>query len=184
MELYREKLRNGLRKLYYAQVICVISSFCSLLTRIPLLGLLVGIGILVAVLAALVLSIWGLIKLGDVHSNYILVLILTILNGIIGIFDEIMVLDLISIVLCLVVVWLLIKTTNQFLEESGRTDVVQSGLKALRCNIAVMAACFVCTILSLVALELAAILMLTTLIASLLGLIFYVIYLKQASEAF
>lgn len=184
MELHREKLRNGLRKIYYAQVIFVISSLCSLLTKLPLLGLLFGIGILAAAFAALVLSIWGLVKLGNVHSNYILVLVLTILNGILGIFDEVTVLDLASIVLSFVVVWLFIKTTNQFLEEIGRTDVVQGGLKALRCNIAVMAACFVCTILSLVALELAAILLLITLIASLLGLIFYVIYLKQASEAF
>ena len=184
MELYREKLRVGLRKLYYGEIIIVISAFCSLLALIPVLGLLVGLGILAATIAALVLSIWGLVKLGDVHSNYILVLILTILNGIIGIFDEVTVLDFISIVLSLVVVWLLIKTTNHFLEEIGRTDVIRTGLRALGCNVAVMAASLLCMLISLVALELAAILMLITLIASLLGPIFYVFYLKQASEAF
>lgn len=184
MEVNREKLQNGLRKLYYAQIILVISSLCSLLALIPILGLLVGLAILAAAVAALVLSIWGLAKLGDVHSNYILVLVLTILNGILGMFDDVMVLDLLSIVLSLAVIWLLIRTTNGFLEEIGRTDVVRTGVKALRCNIAVMAACLVCTLLSLAAPVLAAILLLITMIVSLLGLVFFVIYLKQASEAF
>ena len=184
MEERNEKLRNGLRKLYYAEIIAIVSLLCTILALIPVLGLLILLGVLVAMIAGLVLSIMGLVKLGDLHSNYIVALVLSVINGILSLFDDSTVISLLSAILSLVAIWLLIKTTNGFLEEIGRTDVMEKGRGALTCNIAVTAISVLCTLASIVAAGLAVILLVVALIVSLVGLVFYVSYLKQASEAF
>lgn len=184
MEARNEKLRNGLRKLYYAEVIMVVSVLCTILALIPVLGLLFLIGILFALAAALVLDIMGLVQLRDLHDNYTAALFLAILNGILSFFNESTVVDVITTVLGLIMMWLLIKTTNQFLSEIGREDVIRLGRNALLCNVILAVMSIVCLLISTFALGLAAFLAVIALIITLLGLVFYIPYLKQASQAF
>ncbi len=184
MEARNEKLRNGLRKLYYAEVIMVVSVLCTILALIPVLGLLFLIGILFALVAALVLDIMGLVQLRDLHDNYTAALFLAILNGILSFFNESTVVDVITTVLGLIMMWLLIKTTNQFLSEIGREDVIRLGRNALLCNVILAVMSIVCLLISTFALGLAVVLALIALIITLLGLVFYIPYLKQASQAF
>lgn len=184
MEARNEKLRNGLRKLYYAEVIMVVSVLCTILALIPVLGLLFLIGILFALAAALVLDIMGLVQLRDLHDNYTAALFLAILNGILSFFNKSTVVDVITTVLGLIMMWLLIKTTNQFLSEIGREDVIRLGRNALLCNVILAVMSIVCLLITTFALGLAAFLAVIALIISLLGLVFYIPYLKQASQAF
>ena len=184
MEARNEKLRNGLRKLYYAEVIAVVSVLCTILALIPVLGLLFLIGIMFALTAALVLDILGLVQLRDLHDNYTAALFLAILNGILSFFNESTVVDVITTVLGLIMMWLLIKTTNQFLSEIGREDVIRLGRNALLCNVILAVMSIVCLLITTFALGLAAFLAVIALIISLLGLVFYIPYLKQASQAF
>ena len=76
MELRDKKLRDGLQKLYYAQIIAIVSLLSTILVMIPVLGLLIVVVVMVATIVGLVLTIMGLVKLGDVHSNYTIALIL------------------------------------------------------------------------------------------------------------
>lgn len=184
MEARNEKLRDGLRKLYYAEIITVVSVLCTILALIPVLGLLFLIGILFALVAALVLDIMGLVQLRDLHDNYTAALFLAILNGILSFFNESTVVDVITTVLGLIMMWLLIKTTNQFLSEIGREDVIRLGRNALLCNVILAVMSIVCLLITTFALGLAAFLAVIALIISLLGLVFYIPYLKQASQAF
>ena len=184
MEARNEKLRNGLRKLYHAEVIMVVSVLCTILALIPVLGLLFLIGILFALAAALVLDIMGLVQLRDLHDNYTAALFLAILNGILSFFNESTVVDVITTVLGLIMMWLLIKTTNQFLSEIGREDVIRLGRNALLCNVILAVMSIVCLLISTFALGLAVVLAVIALIITLLGLVFYIPYLKQASQAF
>ena len=184
MGLRDKKLREGLEKLYCAQIIAIVSLLSTILVMIPVLGLLILVVVIVATIAGLVLTIMGLVKLGDVHSNYMTALILSIISGGMSLFDEITIISVLSTVLSLVVIWLLVKTTNIFLGEIGRTDVVQKGNRALACNIAAVLISVLCTLISLFMVELSILLLAVALIVSLVGLVFYVVYLKQASEAF
>ncbi len=184
MELRDKKLRDGLQKLYYAQIIAIVSLLSTILVMIPVLGLLIVVVVMVATIVGLVLTIMGLVKLGDVHPNYTIALILSIISGVMGLLNKTTVISVLGIILDLVVIWLLVKTTNCFLGRIERTDVMQKGNRALVCNIAAVLISILCTLLSLFMVELSILLLVVALIVSLVGLVFYVVYLKQASEAF
>ncbi len=183
MEEQTVKLREGLSKLYQAQVMGIIILLCSILVMIPVLGILVAVAVLVAALVAAVLNIMGLVKLGKVSGQYTTVLVLTIVNFVLGLFDTSLT-DAISGVLNFICLWLVVKTTNEFLQQIGRGDVADKGRGVILCNLAVTAISVGCILLAFFVPLAAIVLLMVNALVALLGLVLYLGYLKKASQAF
>ena len=116
-------MRKGLDKLYTSLLISVMIMICAILAFIPILGLLAMVAMLVGSLVSLVFEIQGILKLKQVDGRYTTVLILYVVNFLCGLFDDLAFMDLVETVLSLAAMWILINTTNEYLEQVGRSDV-------------------------------------------------------------
>src|SRR5699024_10527379 len=90
-------------------------------------------------------------KLKQVDGRYTTVLILYVVNFLCGLFDDLAFMDLVETVLSLAAMWILINTTNEYLEQVGRSDVAAKGRRVLAINIGLSVASVVISALSLMA---------------------------------
>ena len=144
-------MRKGLDKLYTSLLISVMIMICAILAFIPILGLLAMVAMLVGSLVSLVFEIQGILKLKQVDGRYTTVLILYVVNFLCGLFDDLAFMDLVETVLSLAAMWILINTTNEYLEQVGRSDVAAKGRRVLAINIGLSVASVVISALSLMA---------------------------------
>lgn len=183
-------LRTGLDKLYVAQMIGVMIAVGSLLVVwIPFLGMLAMLAVIVGRIAILVLEVQGLLKLNQVNDRYMTVLMLSIIAFVCGLFDKVWLFEAISTVLTLAAMWVLIKTTNCYLEEKGRTDIAGRGDTVLKINIGVAVVAEVLGLVFMatgaaVAVGMSLIFSVVAMVLSLVSLCLYIGYLSQAKDVF
>ena len=186
-------MRKGLDKLYTSLLISVMIMICAILAFIPILGLLAMVAMLVGSLVSLVFEIQGILKLKQVDGRYTTVLILYVVNFLCGLFDDLAVMDLVETVLSLAAMWILINTTNEYLEQVGRSDVAAKGRRVLAINIGLSVASVVISALSLMADSTwdlgvlavsAGVFAVLALVLGLVTLVLYISYLGEARDSF
>ena len=186
-------MRKGLDKLYTSLLISVMIMICAILAFIPILGLLAMVAMLVGSLVSLVFEIQGILKLKQVDGRYTTVLILYVVNFLCGLFDDLAFMDLVETVLSLATMWILINTTNEYLEQMGRSDVAAKGRRVLAINIGLSVASVVISALSLMADSTwdlgvlavsAGVFAVLTLVLGLVTLVLYISYLGNARDSF
>ncbi len=186
-------MRKGLDKLYTSLLISVMIMICAILAFIPILGLLAMVAMLVGSLVSLVFEIQGILKLKQVDGRYTTVLILYVVNFLCGLFDDLAFMDLVETVLSLAAMWILINTTNEYLEQVGRSDVAAKGRRVLAINIGLSVASVVISALSLMADSTwdlgvlavsAGVFAVLTLVLGLVTLVLYISYLGNARDSF
>ena len=186
-------MRKGLDKLYTSLLISVMIMICAILAFIPILGLLAMVAMLVGSLVSLVFEIQGILKLKQVDGRYTTVLILYVVNFLCGLFDDLAFMDLVETVLSLAAMWILINTTNEYLEQVGRSDVAAKGRRVLAINIGLSVASVVISALSLMADSTwdlgvlavsAGVFAVLTLVLGLVTLVLYISYLGSARDSF
>ena len=186
-------MRKGLDKLYTSLLISVMIMICAILAFIPILGLLAMVAMLVGSLVSLVFEIQGILKLKQVDGRYTTVLILYVVNFLCGLFDDLAFMDLVETVLSLAAMWILINTTNEYLEQVGRSDVAAKGRRVLAINIGLSVASVVISALSLMADSTwdlgvlavsAGVFAVLTLVLGLVTLVLYISYLGEARDSF
>ena len=186
-------MRKGLDKLYTSLLISVMIMICAILAFIPILGLLAMVAMLVGSLVSLVFEIQGILKLKQVDGRYTTVLILYVVNFLCGLFDDLAFMDLVETVLSLAAMWILINTTNEYLEQVGRSDVAAKGRRVLAINIGLSVASVVISALSLMAdstwdLGVLAVsagaFAVLALVLGLVTLVLYISYLGNARDSF
>ena len=186
-------MRKGLDKLYTSLLISVMIMICAILAFIPILGLLAMVAMLVGSLVSLVFEIQGILKLKQVDGRYTTVLILYVVNFLCGLFDDLAFMDLVETVLSLAAMWILINTTNEYLEQVGRSDVAAKGRRVLAINIGLSVASVVISALSLMADSTwdlgvlavsAGIFAVLALVLGLVTLVLYISYLGNARDSF
>ena len=186
-------MRKGLDKLYTSLLISVMIMICAILAFIPILGLLAMVAMLVGSLVSLVFEIQGIPKLKQVDGRYTTVLILYVVNFLCGLFDDLAFMDLVETVLSLAAMWILINTTNEYLEQVGRSDVAAKGRRVLAINIGLSVASVVISALSLMADSTwdlgvlavsAGIFAVLALVLGLVTLVLYISYLGNARDSF
>lgn len=186
-------MRKGLDKLYTSLLISVMIMICAILAFIPILGLLAMVAMLVGSLVSLVFEIQGILKLKQVDGRYTTVLILYVVNFLCGLFDDLAFMDLVETVLSLAAMWILINTTNEYLEQVGRSDVAAKGRRVLAINIGLSVASVVISALSLMADNTwdlgvlavsAGVFAVLTLVLGLVTLVLYISYLGNARDSF
>ena len=186
-------MRKGLDKLYTSLLISVMIMICAILAFIPILGLLAMVAMLVGSLVSLVFEIQGILKLKQVDGRYTTVLILYVVNFLCGLFDDLAFMDLVETVLSLAAMWILINTTNEYLEQVGRSDVAAKGRRVLAINIGLSVASVVISALSLMADSTwdlgvlavsAGVFAVLALVLGLVTLVLYISYLGNARDSF
>lgn len=186
-------MRKGLDKLYTSLLISVMIMICAILAFIPILGLLAMVAMLVGSLVSLVFEIQGILKLKQVDGRYTTVLILYVVNFLCGLFDDLAFMDLVETVLSLAAMWILINTTNEYLEQVGRSDVAAKGRRVLAINIGLSVASVVISALSLMADSTwdlgvlavsAGVFAVLALVLGLVTLVLYISYLGEARDSF
>ena len=186
-------MRKGLDKLYTSLLISVMIMICAILAFIPILGLLAMVAMLVGSLVSLVFEIQGILKLKQVDGRYTTVLILYVVNFLCGLFDDLAFMDLVETVLSLAAMWILINTTNEYLEQVGRSDVAAKGRRVLAINIGLSVASVVISALSLMADSTwdlgvlavsAGVFAVLALVLGLVTLVLYISYLGEARASF
>ena len=186
-------MRKGLDKLYTSLLISVMIMICAILAFIPILGLLAMVAMLVGSLVSLVFEIQGILKLKQVDGRYTTVLILYVVNFLCGLFDDLAFMDLVETVLSLAAMWILINTTNEYLEQVGRSDVAAKGRRVLAINIGLSVASVVISALSLMADSTwdlgvlavsAGVFAVLALVLGLVTLVLYISYLSNARDSF
>ena len=186
-------MRKGLDKLYTSLLISVMIMICAILAFIPILGLLAMVAMLVGSLVSLVFEIQGILKLKQVDGRYTTVLILYVVNFLCGLFDDLAFMDLVETVFSLAAMWILINTTNEYLEQVGRSDVAAKGRRVLAINIGLSVASVVISALSLMADSTwdlgvlavsAGVFAVLTLVLGLVTLVLYISYLGNARDSF
>lgn len=186
-------MRKGLDKLYTSLLISVMIMICAILAFIPILGLLAMVAMLVGSLVSLVFEIQGILKLKQVDGRYTTVLILYVVNFLCGLFDDLAFMDLVETVLSLAAMWILINTTNEYLEQVGRSDVAAKGRRVLAINIGLSVASVVISALSLMADSTwdlgvlavsAGVFAVLALVLGLVTLVLYISYLGSARDSF
>lgn len=186
-------MRKGLDKLYTSLLISVMIMICAILAFIPILGLLAMVAMLVGSLVSLVFEIQGILKLKQVDGRYTTVLILYVVNFLCGLFDDLAFMDLVETVLSLAAMWILINTTNEYLEQMGRSDVAAKGRRVLAINIGLSVASVVISALSLMADSTwdlgvlavsAGVFAVLALVLGLVTLVLYISYLGNARDSF
>ena len=186
-------MRKGLDKLYTSLLISVMIMICAILAFIPILGLLAMVAMLVGSLVSLVFEIQGILKLKQVDGRYTTVLILYVVNFLCGLFDDLAFMDLVETVLSLAAMWILINTTNEYLEQVGRSDVAAKGRRVLAINIGLSVASVVISALSLMADSTwdlgalavsAGVFAVLALVLGLVTLVLYISYLGNARASF
>ena len=186
-------MRKGLDKLYTSLLISVMIMICAILAFIPILGLLAMVAMLVGSLVSLVFEIQGILKLKQVDGRYTTVLILYVVNFLCGLFDDLAFMDLVETVFSLAAMWILINTTNEYLEQVGRSDVAAKGRRVLAINIGLSVASVVISALSLMADSTwdlgvlavsAGVFAVLALVLGLVTLVLYISYLGNARDSF
>ena len=186
-------MRKGLDKLYTSLLISVMIMICAILAFIPILGLLAMVAMLVGSLVSLVFEIQGILKLKQVDGRYTTVLILYVVNFLCGLFDDLAFMDLVETELSLAAMWILINTTNEYLEQVGRSDVAAKGRRVLAINIGLSVASVVISALSLMADSTwdlgvlavsAGVFAVLALVLGLVTLVLYISYLGNARDSF
>ena len=186
-------MRKGLDKLYTSLLISVMIMICAILAFITILGLLAMVVMLVGSLVSLVFEIQGILKLKQVDGRYTTVLILYVVNFLCGLFDDLAFMDLVETVLSLAAMWILINTTNEYLEQVGRSDVAAKGRRVLAINIGLSVASVVISALSLMADSTwdlgvlavsAGVFAVLALVLGLVTLVLYISYLGNARDSF
>ena len=186
-------MRKGLDKLYTSLLISVMIMICAILAFITILGLLAMVVMLVGSLVSLVFEIQGILKLKQVDGRYTTVLILYVVNFLCGLFDDLAFMDLVETVLSLAAMWILINTTNEYLEQVGRSDVAAKGRRVLAINIGLFVASVVISALSLMADSTwdlgvlavsAGVFAVLALVLGLVTLVLYISYLGNARDSF
>ena len=186
-------MRKGLDKLYTSLLISVMIMICAILAFIPILGLLAMVAMLVGSLVSLVFEIQGILKLKQVDGRYTTVLILYVVNFLCGLFDDLAFMDLVETVFSLAAMWILINTTNEYLEQVGRSDVAAKGRRVLAINIGLSVASVVISALSLMADSTwdlrvlavsAGVFAVLALVLGLVTLVLYISYLGEARDSF
>ena len=186
-------MRKGLDKLYTSLLISVMIMICAILAFIPILGLLAMVAMLVGSLVSLVFEIQGILKLKQLDGRYTTVLILYVVNFLCGLFDDLAFMDLVETVLSLAAMWILINTTNEYLEQVGRSDVAAKGRRVLAINIGLSVASVVISALSLMADSTwdlgvlavsAGVFAVLALVLGLVTLVLYISYLGNARDSF
>ena len=182
MEDKRLKLRNNLKLMYYANGLTAI---CMVLVFVPVIALVMAV-------VAAVMELVGLIRLRDVHRQYMNALSLSAASFLVGLIpsgDGLLgvCLGVVGGVIGLFRFWCVIQATNSFLSEEGQEELVAKGNKIWKYQIILTAASVVCELLGAAIfgeiLPVLAVLIVTVVLnIAVLGL--YIDYLEKSSEVF
>lgn len=175
-------LHDGLRLMYRGNLIAVIAALCIFVPVINLFAL-------VAIIVGGVMEIIGLIKVRNLHSDYMSAVIAMIAGFVVGLFanDESSfgsILDAANGIIGLFQYYFVIRATNSLLREAGREDVAAEGDKAWKMELMVTILGIGCTLAAFVLVPVAAIGALFAVILSIVSLIIYMGYLKKSMDVF
>lgn len=182
MEKY-QNAASGLKLLFIAQIGAIA---CRVLSVIPVIGLVAGIGAIVF----LVLNLMGLFRTGkDIEGCQkaftlsIVSLILSILNLIPVAILRLLV-GLASYVVSFLIVYLVCTSVGEVMKELGSEDVASTGGMVWKINLVCYAALIVISILSLIPIIniIAGLLGIVVTIVSLVALVLYMIFLYKSSQ--
>lgn len=192
MEYNKMTLHDGLHLMYLGELIGLVGLIVGLgVLLIPGLGLL-GLFIILSALVGVVMSIVGLFKLRNEHSDYMIALIILAVSFVCGLISKnssgllSTVFDLANSVLGLAKLYYVIRTTNMFLSQIGREDLVEKGRKALFVQAASTVVAVLVDGLSLVMRDSIGALVVLLIVIAVVAIIaawFYLNYLKESSEA-
>lgn len=197
MEDRNEHLSRGLELMYKGMMVSIISLFGVLLVLIPGIGIVLGIIAVVSALVGGVIVIVGLVKLRNEHSDYMSALIVMVINLLVSLLKNgdggfAAVMEVVSAILALIVIYFIIRATNQLLDGIGREDLHALGDKAWKLEVASTIISIVVGILTLFVADMAPglvmlgglMVLLILLAVSLTALVNYIKYLKGSSLAF
>ena len=174
------EVSNGLHLIYLGNVVAIIAALCMLLAiLVPLLAVL----IIFAVLIGGIISLVGLARLRDLHGDYMIALIATVVGIACGLlannetfFGNLM--NFVQSVCNLAQVYFVVRGTNSFLTERGFYAQVMMGDRAWKWQLI----CIAVSVAALLAI-ITVILLPLSVILALVALVFYLTYLKASAEA-
>ena len=180
-----KKISEGLHLIYTGNMIAIVSLLGILLVFLmPLLALVIAF---VALLGGIV-SLVGLAKLRNEHTDYMSALVACVLGIVFGLlannestFGSLM--DLANSICSLLRIYFVIRGTNSFLRDRGCLTEMSMGDKAWRWQLISIVVSVAAVVLALVLLPLAFILVIVNLVVSIVALVFYLSYLKASAGA-
>lgn len=192
MEERNGRLREGLHMMYLGEIVACVSILGVLLVLIPVIGVLLMIPALVSVIVGGVMVIVGLAKLRNEHPDYKNALIATVAGMVASLFKNgdggfATLMEVVSSVVSLFVIYFIIRATNQLLGEIEHSDIRELGGKAWKLELVSQIAGIVVSITSFCmepSLPILVVELLVMVAISLAALVVYVQYLKQSSQAF
>lgn len=181
-----QRVSEGLHLIYLGNIVAIIAALCMLLAIfVPMLAVL----IMFAALIGGIISLVGLARLRDLHGDYMLALIATVVGIVCGLLANNesflgSVMNLLQSVCNLAQIYLVVRGTNSFLMERGFYTQAAMGGRAWKWQliyIAISAAALLATA-TVILLPLGFILALADLAVSIVALVFYLTYLKVSAE--
>lgn len=182
MEERNLTLHDGLSLMYRGNLIAVIAALCVF---IPIVNLFA----LVAILVGGIMEIIGLVKVRNLHSDYMSAVAAMIAGLVVGLFanDESSfgsIMGVANNIIGLFQYYFVIRATNSLLREAGRDDVAAEGDKAWKLELGVAVLGIVCVLLALIVAPVALIGALFAAILSVISLVIYLGYLKKSMDVF
>jgi len=192
METHNENLCKGLHLMYLGAIISIVTGICAVASvALPPLAIV----FLIATLGAGITSFAGLVKIRNEHADYKNALIALVMAFICGLFSRgdggfASLMSMIQSIAGLFETYFVIRATSSFLRERGFIEQAEQGDKVWKWTLISTIGMVVTGVLTVLLMAInmglagiGLILLLIALLLSIYGMILYLGYLRESSEA-